>query len=116
MQRSVPQCSSEIMLSLKTLTSGKKKEPKDKVFGQDVPGTSGAQTSGYPGQKLYKWPCSAVLDREWPGCPSIWVGTSRIWKNFMLGQKSRRTKVPRIFRLFVPNFALNFCSEFSPNS
>ena len=24
-----------------------------------------------------------VLDREWPGCPGIWVGTSRIWKNFM---------------------------------
>ena len=26
---------------------------------------------------------SVVLDREWPGCPGIWVGTSRIWKNFM---------------------------------
>ena len=23
------------------------------------------------------------LDREWPGCPRIWVGTSRIWKDFM---------------------------------
>ena len=28
---------------------------------------------------------SVVLDREWPGCPGIWVGTSRIWKNFMQG-------------------------------
>ena len=26
---------------------------------------------------------SVVLDREWPGFPGIWVGTSRIWKNFM---------------------------------
>ena len=26
-------------------------------------------------------PC--CLDREWPGCPGIWVGTSRVWKNFM---------------------------------
>ena len=32
---------------------------------------------------LCKWPFSVVLDREWPGCPGIWVGTSRIWKNFM---------------------------------
>ena len=32
---------------------------------------------------LCKWPFSVVLDREWPGCPRIWVGTSRIWKNFM---------------------------------
>ena len=21
-------------------------------------------------------------DREWPGCPGIWVGTSQIWKSF----------------------------------
>ena len=32
---------------------------------------------------LCKWPFSVVLDREWPGCPGIWVGTSRIWKIFM---------------------------------
>ena len=29
------------------------KQPKDKVFGQDILGTSGTQTSGYPGQELY---------------------------------------------------------------
>ena len=62
----------------------KKKQPKHKVFGRDIPGTSGTQTSGYPGQKLYaSGPFTVVLDREWPGCPGIWVGTSRIWKNFM---------------------------------
>ena len=33
--------------------SGPKKQPKHKVFGRDVPGTSGTQTSGYPRQKLY---------------------------------------------------------------
>ena len=31
-----------------------------------------------------------------------------------LSQKSCRTKVPRIFRIFVPNFAPNFAPEFSP--
>ena len=31
-----------------------------------------------------------------------------------LGQKSGRTKVPRIFRILVPNFLLEFCSENSP--
>ena len=30
-----------------------------------------------------------------------------------LGQKSCRTKVPRIFRIFVPNFAPNFAPDFS---
>ena len=52
--------------------------------GRDVPGTSGTQTPGYPGQKLYASGLfSVVLDKEWPGCPGIWVGTSRTWKNFM---------------------------------
>ena len=38
---------------------------------------------GIPRTKtLCKWPFSVVLDREWPGCPGSWVGTSRIWKNF----------------------------------
>ena len=28
---------------------------------------------------------SAVeIDREWPGCPGIWVGTSRIWKKKLM--------------------------------
>ena len=35
------------------LKSGPKKQPKHKVFGRDIPGTPGTQTSGYPGQKLY---------------------------------------------------------------
>ena len=33
--------------------SGTEKQPKHKVFGRDLLGTSGTQTSGYPGQKLY---------------------------------------------------------------
>ena len=33
--------------------SGTEKQPKHKVFGRDIPGTSGTQTLGYPGQKLY---------------------------------------------------------------
>ena len=30
-----------------------RKSSLNKVFGQDIPGTSGIETSGYPGQKLY---------------------------------------------------------------
>ena len=26
---------------------------------------------------------SVVLDREWPGCPAIWVGRSQDQKNIM---------------------------------
>ena len=33
-------------------------------------------------------------------CPSVML--------YLLGQKSCRTKVPRIFQIFVPNFAPNF--------
>ena len=66
-----------------------KRQPKDKVWGQDDLGTSGTHTSGYP----WPWPCddpkkkfmqgafSVVLDR--PGCPAIWVQTSRHQTNFM---------------------------------
>ena len=35
------------------LKSGPKKQPKHKVFGRDIPGTSANQTSGYARQKLY---------------------------------------------------------------
>ena len=39
---------------------------------------------GCPGQKLYaRCLFLVVLDREWPGCPAIWVGTSWDQKNFM---------------------------------
>ena len=35
------------------ISSGREKQPKEKVSGQDIPGTSGTQMSGYPGQTLY---------------------------------------------------------------
>ena len=48
--------------------------------GRDItdpgPGMSWTKT-------LCKAPFSVVLAREWPGCPAIWVGTSRDQKNFM---------------------------------
>ena len=64
---------------------------KHKVFGRDLPGTSMTQNVGRPQTKtLCRWPFSVVLDRECSGylgfgsgCPRLWVGTSRIWKNFM---------------------------------
>ena len=48
-------------------------------------GISLTPTLGCPGQKLYaRGPClSIVLEREWPGCPAIWVGRSRDQKNLM---------------------------------
>ena len=48
---------------------------------------------------LCKWPFSVVLDREWLGCPGIWVGTSRIWT-----------------KLYARNFGLIFRTlSFLPN-
>ena len=46
-------------------------------------GHPGSRRRDIPDKNLLQWPFSVVLDREWPGCPGIWVGTSRIWKNFM---------------------------------
>ena len=42
-----------LLFSHEKCPPGKKRQPKHKVFGQDIPGTSGTQTSGHPGQKLY---------------------------------------------------------------
>ena len=67
-----------------------------KFLGGDIPGTSGTQASGYPGQKLYASGLfSVVLDREWLGCPGIWVRTFRMWKNFM------QENIGLIFRTLV---------------
>ena len=35
------------------LIRSQKKQPEHRVLGRDIPGTSGTQTSGYPGPKLY---------------------------------------------------------------
>ena len=40
------------------------------------------------------------------------VPSSKNWQKYLGGQKSCRTKVPRIFRFFVPNFAPNFALNF----
>ena len=45
--------SAQIIHYWENSNSGPKKQPKHKVIGRDIPGTSGTQTSGYPGQKLY---------------------------------------------------------------
>ena len=42
---------------------------------------------GHPGPRRQDIPdknfMQVGLDREWPGCPGVGVGTSRTWKNFM---------------------------------
>ena len=67
-------------------------QPKDKVFGQDIPGTPRTQMSGYPGQKLYaKWPFSVVfiqgvaamsrdLGRDVPDLEKIYA--RKLWADF----------------------------------
>ena len=58
----------------------KGKQPKDKVFGQDIPGNSGTQTSGYPDKNFMQVTFLCCFRQ---GVAGIWVGTSRISKNFM---------------------------------
>ena len=55
-ERTCPQLSlvsEEVFVSHERASSGRKKQLKNRVFEQDIFGTSGTQTSGYPGQKLY---------------------------------------------------------------
>ena len=63
--------------------SGRKKQPKDKVFGQDIPGTSGTQTWGYPGQKFMQEAFFCCSRHGVAGMSGIWVGTSQLWKKIM---------------------------------
>ena len=62
--------------------SGREKQPKH--FGRDILGHQGPDV-GISRTKLYASGLFLLffLDSEWPGCPGTWVGTSRIWKNFM---------------------------------
>ena len=60
------------------------------------------QTSGYPGQNFMQLAFSVVSDREWPGCPGIWVG-SQIWKNSMhLAHRNRSDFCDLRLRLRCP--------------
>ena len=52
---------------------------------------------------LSKWGLKALVN-NCPRLPIVFVS--------VLGQKSCRTKVPRIFRIFVPNFAPNLALNF----
>ena len=61
---------------------GKEKQTKNKVFGWVAWDIRDPDVRISRTKTLCKWPFSVVLDREWPGSPGIWVGTSQIWKNF----------------------------------
>ena len=66
------------------LSQVRKKQPKHKSFWAGYSWHIRDPDVGISRTKtLCKWPFSVVLDREWPGCPGIWVGTSWVWKNFM---------------------------------
>ena len=88
---------------------------KRKCFGRDIPGTSRTHTPGYPRAQpwmsrqrlLRKVPSSFVLDRSWPGCPAIWVGTSRDEKNFMQENFGLTFFVSREKGINIKNFARN---------
>ena len=70
------------------------KQPKDRVFGQDILGHQGPTRRDIPDpvpenrmfwtKTLCKAPFSVVFlsDKEWPGCPAVWVRTSRDQKTF----------------------------------
>ena len=61
---------------------------------RDIPGMSRTKT-------LRKAPLSVVLDREWPGCPAIWAGTSH---------RIRQTLCKKALgRFFVSYFLASLC-------
>ena len=77
--------------------SGPKKQPKHKVVGRDIPGTSGTQTSGYPGQKLYAgglFCCfrhgvagmSRDLGQDVPGLEKLYA--RQLWADFSYPKKA----------------------------
>ena len=57
--------------------------PTDKLFRQDIPGTSERRRRDIPNscpgttKTLCKAPFSVALHQKWPGCPAVWVGMSR---------------------------------------
>ena len=60
-----------------------KKSLNIKLLGGIFLGYPGPRRRDIPDKNFMQVAFSVVLDREWPGCPGIWVGMSRIWKNFM---------------------------------
>ena len=55
--------------------------------------------------------CLLSLERQQPATPMLAFSSCPTTEQ-LLGQKSCRTKVSRIFRIFVPNFAPNFAPNF----
>ena len=54
-----------------------------KFLGGIFLGHPGPRRRDIPEKTLCFRPFSVVFDKEWLGCPGIWVGTSRTWKKFM---------------------------------
>ena len=102
-------------------TSGTQSPQELLALGNQVRGTCVYWTYGN-GHNLNQWakkrskpqnfPSSIV--KHYPENPHTWCGgfsRFHVLSSF-LGQKSCRTKVSRIFRIFVPNFAPNFAPNF----
>ena len=83
-----------------------KKQPKDKVLGQDTPGTSGTQMSGYPWPRTVEmffaciW-CCACSPLSWPDTHV----RCKQEKNFNCKQKARSVgrKAPSICKKSLSN-------------
>ena len=71
------------------------------------------QTSGYPGQKLYASVFFVVLDRQWPGCPGIWVGTSQISQSPKAGHKISSSFMGSLAQGFFAESLQKFCGKFA---
>ena len=68
------------------------------MFGRDIPGTSGTQTSGYPGRKLY---ASGLF---------VQTGRGRDVPGFGSERPGFRSGRPGFGKLYARNFGLNFRS------
>ena len=97
--------------------SGRKKQPKDQVSGQDISGTSGTQKWGYRGQTLH---ASGLLLFFLTGC-CFRQGVTGMSRDLgrvdpdLLVRSSCRTNSARIFPHGGTTFGANSCSNFRTN-
>ena len=89
----------ETLVQKKGPNCQERNQPKEEVFGPDIPRTSGGHSRGYPGPKLRSGP-----SKSWKKKPCIWARTS-------MTRRRRRPRPQGIFQNFgQKNFGLNFRS------
>ena len=92
-----------------------KNQPKEEVFGPDIPRTSGGHSRGYPGPKLRSGRSKSWENKHLGADihdPKARMST--ILRDFLRSEKLQNESSPN-FSNFRPEFCPEFCSEFSPN-